>query len=87
MTSQSLDYLEWSFNAPIICHIDNRPSFHGFPASSTPIALSELATTYRAASQAYLSRQKLVYPALDKVQLDRVVDTQICKISTIQLLP
>jgi len=87
MTSQSLDCLERSFNAPIVCHIDNRPSIHGFSASTTPIALSELATTRRAASEAYLSRQSLVYPALDKVQLDRFVDTQICEISALQLLP
>lgn len=80
MASESPDCLERSFNAPIICHIYNGHSVHGFSASSTPIRLGKLATTRRAASLSYLSRQNLVYPALDKVQLDRFIDTQICEI-------
>jgi len=87
MSFQSLDCLEKSFNAPIICHIESGHSVHGYSRSNIPIAVSELATTRRAASEAYLSRQDLVHPALDKVQLDRFVDTQICEISTLQLQP
>ncbi|KAI9774336.1 MAG: hypothetical protein M1840_004230 [Geoglossum simile] len=71
----------------IICSVDNIAIPNLLSLSRNVIAIKELATTRRAAQATQCSGDLLVCPALDGVQIDRFVDTQICTIPSKCLPP